>query len=315
MLPWCALPPLASDCHWPRVSSKRACTASTPRLCKACKSHPSIETSSWRVAYVHIPKTGGMSIGKALAAARAPACNVQTAGVPLCPCLCSPCFERSLAVAAECPSTTVAPRIENTAKEFPRNKWLWVAIVRTPRDWFFSAMSQWCRSTKAGRSSPRCRGNTTAADLVRAGWFNNPTTRFLRMERSKRRELLASDALDLSLRYFEAPNEQTAYLGKAFFRQQHYLVCSLWRITSVGRTLGAVLNSTLVVHHAHRTHSEPLIERWRESVRWDELRSRFYASDDTLYKRVAGAGGCLARTSSSWLRRTIDVAAAPVTWV
>lgn len=319
------LPTLAGGCHWPRTSKQSSCSASTPRLCRAC-TEAEQPASSWRVAVVHIPKTGGMSIGKALAKAaetkRRAACNVQTAGIPLCPCLCDSCFSRSVALIAECSSSTIALHIQKsvTASAIASTRWLYVATIREPRAWFLSAVSQWCRSTGEGRSSPRCRTNTTADDLVRAGWWSNPFNRLMRMDSAERREALASKALDLSTRYFEGTNEQSAYLGGHFFKQEHYLVCALERIQSVSGAIGSLLfNSSgslpALSSHRARKRDREHIQRWQETVRWHTIGSRFYAEDEKLYKEVSAAG-CIARSTSSWLRGVINDAAGgqPVLW-
>jgi hypothetical protein len=248
-------------------------------------------------------------VGRALAAAEIAACNVQTAGIPLCPCLCQSCFERSRAIVAECSSAAIA---HHTASN-EANRWLWVTVVRAPRDWFFSAAAQWCRSTAAGRKSPRCQPNTTAGDLVRAGWFTNSFARLLKMAKSERRAAMASNAFDVDLRYFQGPNEQRGYLGSAFFKQEHFLLCSLERIETIGEVVGRLLPnaSSLRVGHSHRTRWERLTS-WRGTVEWDELR-RFYEHDEELYRRVSRLG-CLAKTSSSSLRSLLNAAAAPLAW-
>ena len=118
-------------------------------------------------------------------------------------------------------------------------------------------------------------------------------------------------SLDFSLRYFEGPNEQTGYLGE-FFKQRHFLICSLERIASVGRAMGDLLSGRpLRINHVHRTRHEPAFASWRASVRWSEVR-RFYDKDEELYDKVTQAGGCLARTSNARLRRALDETAAPL---
>lgn len=274
------------------------------------------------MAIVHTPKNGGTSLGKALAAEKIAACNVQTAGIPLCPCLCKECLDRSLAVIAECSSSLLELRL-------PPARWLFVAIVRQPRDWFFSAAAQWCRSTNAGRASARCRSrNTTASDLINAGWWTNamawimpgvdrraiPEAARAILDSGGRRALVTSKAFDFSLRYFEGPNEQSGYLGR-FFKQSHYLICTLERIGSAADAVGRLLTnrSSLSVGHAHRTRRERT-SSWNATVRWEEL-ERFYDQDAALYRKVSRAGGCLARSSSAQLRDVLSQAAAPVQFV
>lgn len=333
------VPALLADCHWPRPSPQ-SCASTTPRLCRACSEHESIGSASsisqhqvWRAAIVHTPKTGGMSIGRALAALGIAACNVQTAGVPLCPCLCSSCFERARAVLAECTASMIARRVAIPASP-PRAKgshWLWIAIVRSPQAWFYSAAAQWCRATRAGRRSARCRANTTAEDLMQAGWFTNPLawlsprssrSSVLALPGGRARSILATEGrqglmksphFDFDLDYFQRSNAQHTHLA-TLLRQEHYLICTLERIASVANAIGRVLlnHSTVPVDHTHRGHPDR-IARWRATVRWDEVR-RHYALDEALYERIRRAGGCVGRTLSTWLRDVVDGASAPVRW-
>ena len=304
MLPVFTLP-LASDCQWPPRSS----CSSTPRLCQACERKPNVtKDHGWRIAVLHTPKTGGTSIGHALAASGVTACNVQTAGIPLCPCLCQPCFERSVAVIAECSAATIAQRTRSTGR------WLWVATIRSPREWFYSAAAQWCTTTTAGRASARCHANTTAADLVAAGWWTNTVTWLLNANRSTRQGALAAKSVDFSLRYFEGNDEQSGYLGSIFSRS-HFLVCTTERMASIGAILGSVLlndSASMHISHTHRTRWAGLPD-WAAAVQWEDIR-RFYGQDEGIYSRVTRAGGCIARTSSSWLKRVLNVSASPLGW-
>ena len=152
-----------------------------------------------------------------------------------------------------------------------------------------------------------------------AGWFTNALGTLFKLEKSARRDALASRAYDFGLRYFEGANEQTGYLGagpKGLFSQEHYLVCSLERIAVVGDVIGhLLLNRSLSVGVTHQTRWERAANwgRWRATVQWSGL-ARYYDQDEALYQRVSRAG-CLAHTSSAWLRRALEGVAAPIVWV
>ena len=209
---------------------------------------------------------------------------------------------------AECSVATIARYIQHST-----DHWLWVATIRAPRDWFYSAVAQWCTTT--GRASARCKVNTTAGDLVTAGWFTNTVTWLLNANRTTRQEALASRAIDFSLRYFEGNDEQSGYLGGIFSRP-HFLVCTMERLATIGAALADVLgNETTAMPIPHvRSHPWTSLPKWAASVQWKDL-SQFYGQDEALYRRVNGTGGCIARTSSPWLRKILVTAAAPLVWV
>ena len=169
---------LAASCAAPWRSMRDSNRVSVP-----CESrclvhrHPKLTdvtqnaADDWRIAYIHTPKTGGSSVARAIAQAQVAACIVQTAGTGLCPCgkpRNADCLARPRVVMAERPFGTMSAEY---VRPTGHRKWLWVAVVREPRSWFFSAIAQYCMGTNVGRHSRRCKAGTTAADLLAAGWF------------------------------------------------------------------------------------------------------------------------------------------------
>jgi hypothetical protein len=298
------------------------------------QNYPVLDADVWRVGYVHISKAGGTSVLRALDNAGSAACNVMTAGVPsICPCVGahaqSDCLRRVAVVAGERPFV----ELKRMVKPASAVNWLWAATVREPRSWFYSAVAQWCTATNAGRSSKRCRRGTTAADLLAASWFA-PSPRPARSSNHTE--------VDYFLPYFWTDNFQTHWLGSVFL-EEHWLVCSLERLNTTIAAIDAVLRSAEIAaeiaaegtpdqperqqKHERKasqplkyTHSHRTPDRWRqatrieETVRWEELR-RFALLDEGLYMRVTASGGCIAHTSSAWLRALLNLTIAPALWL
>ena len=89
----------------------------------------------WHVAYVHLPKTGGSSIGAALAAGGAAACaqDAQPDELGMCDCAHRDCLQRSqAAVVGGC--THAAHHREASSRW--QGHTVYVATIRLPRAWF-----------------------------------------------------------------------------------------------------------------------------------------------------------------------------------
>lgn len=278
---------------------------------------------AWRVAYLHIPKCGGTSVLHALSGADVAACNVVTGGSQLCPCVAERsipersvgCLRRVSVIVGEQPFF----RMKRIVKTQLRHQWLWMATVREPRGWFFSALAQWCTHTRDGSRSPRCRPGTTAAQLLRAGWYSPDGSR-------RQWGLAHRNMTDPPISYFSGANLQSEWLGNIFL-EQNWVICSLDRLNSsvaaISRLLGSNLRDDANHAHARRPLLQTLhrhgLKQWRprsaleESVDWGELR-QFHLLDEGLYHQVHGAG-CLAHTSSPWLRGQLEAFIAPAVWL
>lgn len=266
----------------------------------------------WRVAYVHIPKTGGTSIGRALARAGVAACVVMTSSTGLQGCGSTFTsrlmrMQQTRVIIAERPYVDVQRYVQPTG----HNKWLFVAVVREPRSWFYSAVAQWCLGTGVGRRSLRCQEGTTVHDLLRAGWFKPLQPRRLHRPRND-----SDPSRDGYLPYFALANEQSNHLG-AIWHEPNFLICSIERISSIASALGEVLEGNQ--HLLARRHDHQLTVRWsrsaayQRSVEWDELR-RYYLLDAGLHSYV-NRSGCVAHSVDPVLRQRLETAIAPVKWL
>ena len=193
------------------------------------------------------------------------------------------------------------------------HRWLWAAIVREPRSWFFSALTQWCTGTGAGKKSQRCQPGTTASDLLRAGWWA-PLPR-----RPHNDSDLSRDGF---LPYFDRANMQSRWL-EALWQEEHWVVCSLQRLNSSLAAISSVIASERVAsppgqalqlrHSNTRSEWAPRRSALERSIQWDELR-RYALLDEALYEKVSAAG-CLAHTRNAWLRARLEPVLAPALWI
>ena len=130
--------------------------------------------NQWHVAYVHLPKTGGSSIGAALAAGGAAACAHKTHNLKelgMCDCAHRDCLQKSQAAVVERPYSTLRTIVRASSRW--QGHTVYVATIRSPRAWFYSAVGHWCVGAYGAadpdfaKEPPSC-SNTT---LMRASWF------------------------------------------------------------------------------------------------------------------------------------------------
>ena len=150
----------------------------------------SCSSRNQKVAYIHIPKTGGESLLYSLRQAKAPACNGGTLLTPNNMCACGKRWyaegfpplarrDNSQAVCGTEAGTEIAV-MEQTHNAFFQY-WdgpvarspctFWLSTVRDPEDWFYSAVSQWC--SNGGRGTQACSG-VTYERLLELGWWASP---------------------------------------------------------------------------------------------------------------------------------------------
>ena len=144
-----------------------------------------------RVAYLHIPKTGGTSVDWSLGFTPSIAksmCRVghgPGSGAEICDCRQAECLQPAQVAVMEWPHVQMA-RLTSLVKNAT---WLWLAAIREPESWFYSAAGQMCTDSRFS-SNPVCLTNGTVAPYD-AEWFKTTqvslcTTR-LRLQIGNRR--------------------------------------------------------------------------------------------------------------------------------
>ena len=249
-----------------------------------------------RIVYVHVPKAGGVSAFATFSRAQVPTCNIGTTGprereilrgLSQPPCMCfgegGACLEKSRVVVAEMHVHNLR-RLPERSPEWRRSLdcTAFVASVREPSAWFYSAVSQYCSG--AGARSAGCSPTATVSTLLRAGWFRQLHHSF---------DKAATTPVTY---YFSEPSRQRRMIHGITEASRHWAVCTLDSHDRLLRAIGPMLN---------RTELEPLragdarygwdrLEEFKRSVPWASVR-RFFRVDEQLYEAVAGGpGGCRA---------------------
>ena len=232
-----------------------------------------------RVAYVHIPKTGGSSLLAYFSDTRGPACNFETVGNfrRLCNCRDPRCRDKTAIAIME----TTHVQMKNYLKG---SKMLWVAVIRQPERWFYSAVAQWCGN--GGRGTKGCQGDATLETLLEAHWFE-PLTE----PRSVKK-------------YFWHANFQSRTLGD-FFEEESWLVCALETGLDVALTAISLALGLEPIHlkHANQNHW-PKLPAFRLAVPWPIVAS-YYQVDMALWHRITDAGGSIAASRDPQLRTDV----------
>jgi hypothetical protein len=288
--------------HSRNIRATRALTTSTTDGRGSAQVNVKVQNgiNPWNVAVVHIPKSAGSSIAELLSAGMHPSCAEYTGNLSLCGCSNERCRARAKVAVVEAPFSIIKALLRPV-----RTKWLWVAVIRRPERWFYSAVGQWCANN--GKRSIPCKPNASITTLLRASWFN-PNTGWNR-ERS--------GAQKGSVKYyFFGPNLQTYFLGSMFLEDAwivgtlehgiHALVAAIW---------STALNSTPVrLKHVNEEHW-PLLKSFKDNVPWTDVK-RYYAVDDAFYKHVSRQKGSCIGHRADHLRlpeSTLDWASG-VTW-
>mmetsp|Transcript_3841 Transcript_3841/g.8319 ORF Transcript_3841/g.8319 Transcript_3841/m.8319 type:complete len:202 (-) Transcript_3841:635-1240(-) len=105
----------------------------------------------WRIAYLHIPKTGGTSVGNVLHRDGVAACKAVTSYIRLCHCRHDECVREvqprwAVLEASYARSKAITDHLVPS----PPAKWLWVATIRQPSSWFYSVHN----ATKSDKRMP-----------------------------------------------------------------------------------------------------------------------------------------------------------------
>jgi len=225
--------------------------------------------------YVHVPKVAGESLIQAASDGNVPTCTSGTGlgGLHLragwaCSCK-SPCSEEK----------TLAIREELFQNIHMGNTWqdpVWVALVRDPETWFYSAVGQFCAGM--GRDTLPCKSDPVDLQtLLESGWFNpkgGPSVNY----------------------YFHGDNLQLQMLGNIREQPKH-VICSIENRNTLlhmmsNMSLGSIeLKANIQVNVAHW----PPIEMFRQNIPWDQVKGH-YTKDTEFYNMVKTAG-CISSES------------------
>ena len=185
--------------------------------------------SAVHVAYVHVPKAGGDAVLETLAAANVSTCDAKSArGDVITGCDClepanATCAAEARAVMGEMSFEMVHDLI--VPASWPPECTVWVAAVREPSSWFYSAAREWCRAWCPDSEQPcedriECSANdATLADLEAARWFEpardgDPFRRALPPRAYNVTGMLANSS-DTTAYWFRHANLQTRMIGGA----------------------------------------------------------------------------------------------------
>lgn len=262
-----------------------------------------------RVAFLHLPKTGGSSVGWSLARARAPACKMGTGNIPLCPCLGSSLYAADGNVAKvngtalyskaaclkrnEWLSSSQVAVMELSFPETSRvihkpSEWVWLASIREPRSWFYSAVGHMCshfgHQPAAFDERSGC-SSTTMHGLLEKGWFE-PT----------------SEPRNIHY-YFHHANVQSRML-EGFFSTPNWLLCDISRLQLLADVVASMVGAALPLQSDNTAVWQRLSD-FKRHIPWSDLQYN-YAVDEALHASVMRSGGCLGHVTSPMLSATLN---------
>ena len=261
----------------------------------------------WRVAFLHIPKCGGTTILTSLkkSSVFGRACDLHSFGTftkfpaqsGVCSCANQTCIANARFVSAELPFSHFRQLVAH-APVAAVECTLYLSVVRQPRSWFESALSFFCNTPFGRNKNTACVKNTSAQLMRTRGAFHptDPTSDWNGDYRG----------FDSPKYFFRHANLQSTMLGDIYF-EANWIICPLERLSdAVERLMPLVIASaskapgswrvTVANQRSARTRA------YTEGVAWSEV-ARFYALDDALYRRMAGA--CVGNIEEPQLAETL----------
>ena len=182
-----------------------------------------------RVAYLHIPKTGGTSVDWSLGFTPSIAksmCRVghwPGSGDEICDCRQAECLQPAQVAVMEYPHVHMA----SLTRVVKNATWLWLAAIREPESWFYSAAGQMCTGPKFF-SNPVCLTNGTTSPYD-AEWFKTTPS--------------------FPVYYpFTAANRQSMMLGDIFL-EDNWMVCTLPHLNTLVEVLRMRLGNFKLGHY------------------------------------------------------------------
>lgn len=278
-----------------------------------------------RVAYIHVPKTGGESLLYSLQAAHVPSCNGGTAMHPnKMPACHRRWFDEGFPeldyswgapigkLGVSGPNAEIAV-MEQTHDAF-ENYWLgernpdclfWLSTIRDPEGWFYSAVSQWCTNFGGGSAACRLEG-LSYEKLLEMGWWSGDRIKTANVNPTRPR---GHANLPFLKYYFLHDNLQTAMLkpgagmgtDAGIFGRANWGVCDLKHFNRVFGLLPRLLPThpkKLEDLHAHKTEWWALAQ-WKKKVPWSAVQAH-YQVDQNFYNLV-NQFGCVGSAANAEL--------------
>ena len=189
-----------------------------------------------RVAYLHIPKTGGTSVDWSLGATPSIAESMCRVGhdpghaAVICDCRNASCLKEAPIAVMELPHIKMASLLKTVKK----TTWLWLACIREPESWFYSAAGQACTDPTFS-SNPVCLTNGSVSPYD-AEWFRTTPS--------------------VPVYYpFRRANLQANVLGDIFL-EDNWVVCTLPHLNTLLEILRVRLGNFTLGHY-QEVHPSP----------------------------------------------------------
>jgi len=247
------------------------------------------------IAYIHIPKTAGVSLLDALQQSGAQVCKGGTGSEELVGEVCD-CYTRK-----NCQSESEIAVMEAKHAQFrDQVRWTgidgqlvgppgvendgpgctaWASTIREPESWFYAAVGQWCGN--AGAKTRGCKPGLNIHQLQQAGWFKD----------DKRTNAGVKY-------YFIGGNLQSRMLG-GMLDEDTWALCAIDNYDSMVTGLSILLPSMAQpMSELANTAAWDGIDEFKKNVPWEDVK-QFFQEDQALYtKLMSYKTKCAFKTNS-----------------
>ena len=170
------------------------------------------------------------------------------------------------------------------------SEWLWVASIREPRSWFYSAVGHQCsnfgRDPGAVGFIPGCSQTATIDTLVANRWFE-PT----------------KEGVTHIHYYFHHPDVQSRMLS-GFFARPNWLLCDISQLSALLDVVASAVGASLSLQRDNSAIWQ-FASNFKRRVPWSHVRYN-YMVDEALHTSVMQGSGCIGHTMSSVIRGTLS---------
>merc|ERR1712087_466654 len=157
---------------------------------------------------------------------------------------------------------------------------MWLAMVREPRSWFYSAVGFTCIK---GPQNSVCHSNATMDTLLDANWFQRP-------QHPPPSQTYGRG----TAKYFHSANFQARMLGDIVL-EDSWAICTLQNSKQMFSLVSLILKQPVPEKHEN-VHHWPGIDEFKTSIPWESVQP-YYLLDEALYASVAKFG-CLMHAES-----------------